>query len=78
VAPERLLSALAEQYDGEEQSTLDGLKIDFDKSWVHMRPSNTEPILRVYTEAETEDHAQALAARFRGELQDLVDTLEHE
>jgi phosphomannomutase len=78
VAPERLLSALAEQYDGEEQSTLDGLKIDFDKSWVHMRPSNTEPILRVYTEAETEDDAQALAARFRGELQDLVDTLEHE
>ncbi|MFB6273117.1 MAG: phosphoglucosamine mutase [Salinibacter sp.] len=76
VAPDRLLSTLAEHYDGEEQSTLDGLKINFDASWVHMRPSNTEPILRVYTEAETEDKAQALAGRFRGELQDLIDTLE--
>ena len=76
IAPDRLLSTLAEQYNGENQSTTDGLKIDFESSWVHMRPSNTEPILRVYTEAETEDDAQALAARFRGELQDLVDTLE--
>jgi phosphomannomutase len=76
VAPERLLSTLAAHYDGNDQSTIDGLKINFDASWVHMRPSNTEPILRVYTEAETEDEAQALAARFRGELQDLVDTLE--
>ena len=78
VAPDRLLTALAEQYDGEDQSTIDGLKIDFERSWVHMRPSNTEPILRVYTEAETDDDAQALAVRFRGELQDLIDTLERE
>ena len=76
VAPDRLLAALAEQYEGEDQSTIDGLKINFDASWVHMRPSNTEPILRVYTEAETEEEAQTLAARFRGELQELIDTLE--
>jgi phosphomannomutase len=78
VAPDRLLSALAKQYKTEEQSTLDGLKIDFEDSWVHMRPSNTEPILRVYTESPTEEDAKALAARFRGELQDLIDTLESE
>lgn len=78
VAPDRLLSALAKQYETEEQSTLDGLKIDFEDSWVHMRPSNTEPILRVYTESPTEEDAKALAARFRGELQDLIDTLESE
>jgi len=76
LAPDRLLTALADQYDGEDRSTLDGLKIDFADAWVHMRPSNTEPVLRVYTEANTEEEAQALAARFRGELQDLVDTLE--
>ncbi len=76
LSPDRLLSALGEQYDGEDRSTLDGLKIDFEDSWVHMRPSNTEPILRVYTEAETDKDAQALAARFREELQDLIDTLE--
>jgi phosphomannomutase len=78
VAPDRLLSALGEHYNGEDRSTIDGLKIDFEKSWVHMRPSNTEPILRVYTEAPTEGEAQALADRFRGELQDLVNTLERE
>ncbi len=76
VAPDRLLSALAEQYEGEDLSTIDGLKIDFEASWVHMRPSNTEPILRVYTEADTDENAQALAARFRSELQALMDTLE--
>jgi phosphomannomutase len=43
---------------------------------VHMRPSNTEPILRVYTEAPTEGKAQALADRFRGELRELVEALE--
>ena len=76
VAPDRLLSGLADRYDGEDHSTLDGLKIDFDKSWVHMRPSNTEPILRVYTEAPTEGKAKALADRFRGELRELVEALE--
>ena len=73
VAPDRLLATLAEQYDGEDPSTLDGLKIDFETSWVHMRPSNTEPILRVYAEAETDEDAQALATRFKDELKSLVE-----
>lgn len=76
VAPERLLTELAQHYDDERLSTIDGLKIDFDEQWVHMRPSNTEPILRVYAEAPTEDEAQALADRFKEELQGLIDTLE--
>ena len=76
VAPDRLLDALADRYEGEDRSTLDGLKINFDDSWVHMRPSNTEPILRVYTEAPTDEDAQSLAARFKGELQDMIDTLD--
>ena len=73
VAPDRLLATLAEQYDSEDPSTLDGLKIDFETSWVHMRPSNTEPILRVYAEAETDEDAQALATRFKDELKSLVE-----
>ena len=75
VSADRLLTALSDRYDGEDQSTLDGLKIDFDDSWVHMRPSNTEPILRVYTEAPTQEAAQALAERFQGELREMVETL---
>ena len=76
LAPDRLLSALADEYTDAKTSTLDGLKIDFPDSWVHMRPSNTEPILRVYTEAPTEDAAQALADRFKNELQALIDRLD--
>ena len=78
VAPDRLLSTLAEHYDGDNRSTLDGLKIDFADSWVHMRPSNTEPVLRVYTEAPTDEDAQALAGHFKGELQEVIDSLDEE
>lgn len=73
VAPARLLSALAEDYAYADTSTIDGLKIDLPDRWVHMRPSNTEPILRVYAEAPTAPDAQALADRFKDELQTLID-----
>ncbi|MDX1532097.1 MAG: phosphoglucosamine mutase, partial [Rhodothermales bacterium] len=48
-----LLNRMAERYAGEEVSTVDGVKIDLDEGWVHLRKSNTEPIVRVYTEAPT-------------------------
>ena len=76
VAPDRLLTALADRYPEGDCSTLDGLKIDLASSWVHMRPSNTEPILRVYTEAETEEKAKDLAERFCEELNELSEALE--
>lgn len=71
--PQRLLNTLAERYADEDISTIDGLKIDFPDRWVHMRPSNTEPILRVYAEAETEGAARSLTDRFKEELQTLVE-----
>ena len=49
-------------------STLDGVKIDFATEWVHLRKSNTEPIIRIYTEAPTQQEADALAERFVKEL----------
>ena len=76
VAPDRLLSKLAERYENENCSTIDGLKIDFPDKWVHVRSSNTEPILRVYAEAKTEDAAQGLADRFKEELQTLIETVD--
>jgi phosphomannomutase len=68
-----LLGRVATRYEGEDLSAVDGLKIDFETSWVHMRPSNTEPILRVYAEAPTVEEAQALADRFKTELEEIID-----
>lgn len=66
--PDAVLAALAERYAGERIDTTDGLKIDFDEGWVHLRKSNTEPIIRIYTEARDEAAARALAERFMGEM----------
>lgn len=60
---DKILSAVKERYSSEKVNTIDGVKVDFEesRSWVHLRRSNTEPIIRIYSEAPTEDDAQALA-----------------
>ncbi|NMH26231.1 phosphoglucosamine mutase [Flavobacterium solisilvae] len=63
-----ILATLTETYKSENISTIDGVKIDFPTEWVHLRKSNTEPIIRIYTEAPTQDSADALAVRFVNEL----------
>jgi phosphomannomutase len=68
INPDQILMKLGEKYADEECTTIDGLKIDFDESWVHMRKSNTEPIIRIYTEAKTEALAQDLAKKFIEEI----------
>jgi phosphomannomutase len=49
----------------------DGLKLDFPRSWVHLRPSNTEPIVRIYSEAPTKEEAEALASSIQKSLESL-------
>ena len=66
-----LLSATEKSYQNEPLTTVDGVKIDFVNSWVHLRKSNTEPIIRIYTEAPTQQQADALAERFISELKAL-------
>jgi phosphomannomutase len=63
-----LLSTMEKSYQNETLTTLDGVKIDFLDSWVHLRKSNTEPIIRIYTEAPSQAQADALADRFIAEL----------
>ena len=63
-----LLSAMEKSYHNETLTTVDGVKIDFIDSWVHLRKSNTEPIIRIYTEATSQAQADALADRFISEL----------
>ncbi|MBO4263057.1 MAG: phosphoglucosamine mutase [Bacteroidales bacterium] len=60
---DRIMEAMKEHYKAEKINTIDGVKIDFEatRRWVHLRKSNTEPIIRIYSEAPTEAEAQALA-----------------
>ena len=55
-----ILRAVEDHYKGERVTTIDGVKIDFDDSWLHLRKSNTEPIIRIYSEAHTMDEAVKL------------------
>lgn len=56
-----ILNTIAEKFQNEEVLTIDGVKINFEDSWVHLRKSNTEPIIRIYTEAPSQTQADSLA-----------------
>ncbi|HCN85224.1 MAG TPA: phosphoglucosamine mutase, partial [Sphingobacteriaceae bacterium] len=59
-----LLAKIKQKYLKQPHSTIDGLKIEFDKEWVHLRRSNTEPIIRIYSEGNSETVANNLAKKF--------------
>ena len=63
-----ILIAMADKYKDEDITTIDGVKIDFAENWVHLRKSNTEPIIRIYTEAATQEKADVLALRIIDEI----------
>ena len=68
---ERELNHLMDKYKNEDVDCTDGVKINFNEEWVHLRKSNTEPIIRVYAESVTSQKAHALALRFIKEISDL-------
>ena len=65
---DHLLNEIKKKYIDNKPNTIDGVKIDFENSWVHLRKSNTEPIIRVYTEAPSQLEADNLMNRFKAEL----------
>lgn len=65
---EGLLSSFKELYKSHKINDVDGIKVDFENSWVHLRKSNTEPIIRVYSEAKTQEEANQLADKVIQEL----------
>lgn len=67
-----LLEKISEKYSETDQNKIDGLKLDFEKEWVHLRKSNTEPIIRIYAESENEDKAHALGERFVKEIKNMM------
>ncbi|MFP2994640.1 phosphoglucosamine mutase [Spongiivirga sp. MCCC 1A20706] len=67
-----ILASIAAKYKDQDISTIDGVKIDFPENWVHLRKSNTEPIIRIYTEASTQEKADDLAQKIMGEIADVA------
>ncbi len=67
-----IVNAMQDRYRAQPHSTVDGLRIEFDNTWVHLRRSNTEPIIRVYAEAPTREAADALAGRILRELAEVA------
>lgn len=69
---DELLEKIQREFQDEEVSTIDGVKIDFAEKWVHLRKSNTEPIIRIYTEAKTQKEADELADKMIAKIRSLV------
>jgi len=67
-----LLAKVKEKYKKQPHSTIDGLKIEFDKQWVHLRRSNTEPIIRIYSEGDSETVAGNLANKIIADIKDIL------
>jgi phosphomannomutase len=67
-----VLEKMAAKFSGEDVTTIDGVKINFEKEWVHLRKSNTEPIIRIYTESISQDSADRLAIRFVDEIKNCI------
>ena len=69
---DEVLKQMAEKYKSFDISTIDGVKINFANEWVHLRKSNTEPIIRIYSESETKEKADALAQKIIGEIKECI------
>ena len=69
-----ILKTMENRYQNEQLTTIDGVKIDFAESWAHLRKSNTEPIIRIYTEAKSQDEANALADKFIAEIGEVANS----
>ena len=67
-----LLEKISNKYKTVKQNKIDGLKLEFDNEWVHMRKSNTEPIIRIYAESQNQKSAHRLGERFVEELKSLI------
>ena len=67
-----LLAEVEKRYEKQPHSTIDGLKIEFDKQWVHLRRSNTEPIIRIYSEGSSETIAENLAQKIISDIKEIL------
>jgi len=69
---DKILDEIQARYSKEQINTIDGVKIDFDDKWVHLRRSNTEPIIRIYAEADSSTKVQSLTAKIIGDIKEII------
>lgn len=69
---DKILLDIKEKYKNEQVNDIDGIKIDFAEEWVHLRKSNTEPIIRIYSESKSEKKAEELAMRIIDEIKKII------
>lgn len=69
---DKLLVAVKEHFKNEDVNDIDGVKIDFENEWVHLRKSNTEPIIRIYAESSSKETADVLANKVIAEIEKLI------
>jgi phosphomannomutase len=69
---DKILNEIQARYAKEQINTIDGVKIDFDDKWVHLRRSNTEPIIRIYAEADSSNKVQSLTAKIIGDIKEII------
>jgi len=69
---DRIFEKLKEKYSQQPQNTVDGLKIEFDKDWIHLRKSNTEPIIRIYAESKSEVMSDNLVNKIKSDISELI------
>lgn len=69
---DNILVEIQKQYASKKISTVDGVKIEFDQEWVHLRKSNTEPIIRIYSESESEATAEHLAKKIISDIKEII------
>lgn len=71
---EKIFEAIKEKYQKQPINTIDGLKIEFDTDWVHLRPSNTEPIIRIYSESNSETTAENIAKKIMEDIREAINS----
>ncbi len=67
-----LFEKLKDKYKNEKLNTVDGLKIEMDNEWIHLRRSNTEPIVRIYTESTSKVIAEQLAIKIKSDINEIL------
>ncbi|MCX2744765.1 phosphoglucosamine mutase [Mangrovivirga sp. M17] len=69
---DEVLNSVKKKYHKQPVNTVDGVKIEFDKEWVHLRKSNTEPIIRIYSESESQATAEHLAQKIMDDIREII------